>query len=327
MEIRKKLENWPSLVFLILALIPLAMLIFIVVNLVIKSQMAVSQIGFFGYGKLFSTEIAGVFSVVATGIDYWGLLPGIWGTILVVGVAMLIAVPVSLAIAVFASEFTLGILGKGIRSLLGILGGIPEIIYALFAVAFAQLFIIPKFCGTGIPGNQMPPAGMWWWKPGSLPFYTSTLLGGIMLALLITPFLAPLFDDAIRDVPHTLKEASLSLGATRWQTLRKVILPHAFPGIFSAASLGILKAMGEVVIVGAVVGFQTGIPNPLFDILKSTAPLTATGAGFAGGFSQSVNTPLRDSVSNFTGLLLIVIAFAVLILVTFLQSRFKRRYS
>ena len=173
----------------------------------------------------------------------------------------------------------------------------------------------------------MPPPGMTWWKPGILPYSNSTLLGGIMLSLLIIPFLAPLIDDAIKDVPHSLKEASMSLGASRWHTLKTVTLPYALSGITSACGLGILKAMGDVVIVGMVISFESSLPSPLFDILKSTATLTSTGAGFSGGFTQGAANPLRNSAANFTGLLLLVLAFIILALIPVLQKKFKKRYA
>jgi phosphate transport system permease protein len=320
----KKLKrlNGPSIVFLILALIPLAMLVFVIVNLFVQSMPAMTQIGFFGYGKLFSSEIE---NITLNGVEYYGLLPAIWGTVLVILVTMVIAFPVSLAIAIFANEFDLGFLGDILRSAIGIFAGIPAIIYALVAVVFARLFIIPKFCGVGYPGT-IPPPGMTWFYPGILPFNTSTLLGGIMLSFIIIPFLTPLLDDAIRDVPRSLKEASFALGANRWYTVRHVILPYASPGILSAGSLATLASMGDVVIVGMVIGFQSLLPDPLFDILKSTAPLTSTGAGFEGGFSQSQGTPLRAAAADFTGLLLLVIAFAFIVGVQLLQRRLRRRY-
>jgi phosphate transport system permease protein len=316
--------NAPKIIFLIIALIPMMMLAYIVVNIFINSIPAMTHIGFFGYGKLFSSEIAGVLTST-NGEEYYGLLPGIWGTALVVIVAMAIAFPVSMTIAIFANEFTLGILGKGIRAILGIFAGIPPIIYALVAGVFAKLIIIPKFCGAGYTGT-MPPPGMTWWYAGSFPFYTSTLLGGMMLSFLLVPFLSPLLDDALRGVPNPLKEASYSLGANRWYTLQHVILPYSSSEILSASSLAILKAMGDVVIVGMVIGFQSLLPYPLFDVLKSTAPLTSTGAGFAGGFSQGLSTPLRNSAANFTGLLLLVLAFAVLVIFQIIQRKLKRRF-
>jgi len=323
MQMIKKREKFPKIVFLILAMIPVCLLLCIVILLVVNSTLAINQLGLFGEGKLFSTQISGVFT---SGQGQYGLIPAIWGTLLIVVVSMGIAIPVSMAMAIFASEFKLGLLGQGMRTLLGILGGIPSIIFGLMSIVFAQLVIIPKFTGAGLSGNQMPPPGMYWWTPNSLPYLTSTLLGGFMLSMLIIPFLAPLLDDVIQNVPHSLKEASLALGAGRWHTLTNVTIPYSMAGIISASGLGTLKAMGDVVIVGMVVGFESSLPYPLFDILKSTAPLTSTGAGFSGGFSQGSFNPLRNSAANFTGLVLLVLAFGILGLVAYLQGRYKRKF-
>ena len=309
-------KGWPGIVFLLLGVIPLLILTFIIFILIINSKLAVSTVGL---GSLFSTQVSGVFS--ATNHNLYGLIPAIWGTILLLIVCMIIAIPVSLAMAVFASEFTLGFLGKGMRMILGILGGIPSVIYALMSVVFAQIFIIPKFCGTGIPADKLPV------PINTLPFNTSTLLGGIMLSMLIIPFLAPLYCDAIEDVPKSQKEASLGLGASRWYTLWNVTIPHALSGITSASTLGVLKAMGDVVIVGLVIGFGSSLPNPLFDIFKATPPLSSAGAGFMGGFTQSAASPLRNSVAYFTAFLLLFIAIIFLVLIPVFQKRFKRRFS
>ena len=134
-------------------------------------------------------------------------------------------------------------------------------------------------------------------------------------------------DDAIKNVPYSLKEASFSLGADRWHTLMNVTLPSAISGISSALMLGILTAMGESMIVAFAIGFKVGrIPNPLFDILKSTAPLTTAIVGFsAGGFSPSPDGPLLTSIGKFAGLILTLVAFIILGISTYLQSRFKKR--
>ncbi len=316
--IKSILKKWPKTIILVLASIPLAALLFIIINLIVNSLPAINAVGFKG---LFSTQISGVFT---TNQELYGIIPGIWGTVLVTFVSILIALPVSLAMAIFSSEFTLGFLGKGMRTLLGILGGIPYIIYALMGAVFVRAFILPKFADPGVQPGDLGEA---WLTRGAMPEINSTLLGGILLSLFIIPFLAPLFDDAIRSVPHQLKEASLSLGANRWETLIRVILPAASSGIISASSLGILKAMGDVVIVGLAIGFESGLPNPLFDILERVAPLTSTGAGFVGGFLLTAYKPIRTSAANFTGLVLLVMAFIVLVLIPVLQRRFKRRFS
>jgi ABC-type phosphate transport system permease subunit len=137
--------------------------------------------------------------------------------------------------------------------------------------------------------------------------------------------------DAIRNAQHSQKEASLALGATRWYTLRRVVLPAALPGLVSAVSLGMLKIIGDVVVVAWAVGYyHSGMPSPWWDALERVAPLSSTGAGFLGGLTirQGGHPPPTTgdaSVASFTGLLLVVIAFCILGLASALQRRLQRR--
>jgi phosphate transport system permease protein len=311
-----------KLLFFGLAIIPVVAFLLIIINLIANSVTALTGVGL---SKLFSTEFSGIYG---SGSSMFGLLPAIWGTFLVVLIAMSIAFPVSLALAVISSDISFGFLSQAIRVVIGILSGIPPIVYALMSTSVAAIFIIPKFCGAGIPPEQMPLPGMTWWSPSMLPFDRSTLLGGILLAMLIIPFITPLMDDAIKNVPHSLKEASFSLGAGQWHTLTNVTLPYAIAGISGAATLGALKAMGDVIIVGWVIGFESGLPNPLIDILEKTAPLTSTGAGLAGGFTGSgSHNPTQLSVANFTGLLLLILALAIIGLSSYLQKRLRKRFN
>jgi ABC-type phosphate transport system permease subunit len=127
-------------------------------------------------------------------------------------------------------------------------------------------------------------------------------------------------------VPGELKEASLALGASRWQTLTGVVLPFAMTGIMAAISLGALKGMGDVIIVGWCIGFESGLPTPLLDILQKTPPLTSTAAGLAGGFGgQGTAEGLRIPVAYFTGFLLLVVALAIQTIVHLLTNAYKRR--
>ncbi len=315
--------NWVKIILHPLALIPVIILLYIVIALVIESVPALTKIGL---GELFGSKFAGAFS---TGIPVFGLLPAIWGTIMLIFIAMSIAFTVSLAMSIMSSEFPLGFLGRGIRGLLGILSGIPPIIYALSSAVFAKLFIVPNFTGASIPREQFPPAGMTWWTPGTLPVEQSILLGGILLALLVIPFIAPLFDDSIRNVPRELKEASLALGANRWYTLMHVTLPYAVSGIIPATSLGILKAMGDVMIAVWAVGFiAPELPNPIWDVFERIAPLTALGVGLNGGWGQvKPGDTLSSSVAYFSGLLLLIAAFTILGLASFLQKKLKGRFA
>ncbi|MBT9166466.1 MAG: Phosphate transport system permease protein PstC [Chloroflexi bacterium] len=328
-----RIRSWPKVTSLIMAVIPVAVLAFIMVNLLVNSRLAIRDVGL---GEmLFSTEFSGVFEA---GRELYGLVPTLWGTFLAVVIAIAIALPVSLAMAVFSSEFPLGFLGRGMRGILGLLSGIPPIVYALASGVLVRVFMIPNFTGGFLfetlcavelglyPPEEFPP---WPWRPGGLPWGdpNSTLLGGIMLALLIIPFVAPLIHDAIENVPHGLKEASLALGANRWHTLIRVTLPLALSGIIAATALGALKAMGDVMIAGWVIGWAPGVmPVPLWDVLEASQPLTSTGAGLVG-LENPQSSGTEFSVANFTGLLLLVMAFAIMGLTTLLQRKFWKRFS
>ena len=321
----KERLTWQKALFFCLAFIPIIVIAIMLVLLVTNSMTAITHIGLFGKGELLSTEFSGKFT---SGLGYYGLFPALWGTFLVVLLALLIAVPVALSLAIIATDFSFGFISPIIRSVLGLLSGIPPVVYALTSTVIGAIFIIPKFCAPGIPSNQLPLPGMSWWTQAMLPFNHSTLLGGILLALLIIPFMAPLMEDAIKNVPHSLKEASFALGANRWHTLTTVTIPSALSGISAAITLGTLKAMGDVIIVAWVVGYESGLPNPLLDIFEPTAPLTSTAAGLAGGFTGTgVGGSVQASVANFSGLILLVVAFVILGLSAYLQRKLRRKYS
>lgn len=306
--------------FFILAIIPVVALVLITINLIIGSIPAIKTLG----PRLFSgTFILSTEPATSTTRDLnYGIVPALWGTFLVVLLSMLIATPASMAIAIFCNDFSKGFVSSAIRSVLGVLSGIPPIIYAFMGSIFFLTFFWAKFAGKGLPLEMLPP-------PNQLPSDAScTLLGGLMLALLIIPFMSPLLDDAMQNVPSSLKEASFSLGANRWHTLTSVTFPYALPGIAHALILGMLTALGETIIVAYTIGFVAAkLPVPLFDVLKRVAPLTSTIAVLStGGFSgMQLIGPIGHSVANFIGLLLLVIAFAILGLSDYLQRRLKRK--
>ncbi|MCL0095800.1 ABC transporter permease subunit [Dehalococcoidia bacterium] len=193
--------------------------------------------------------------------------------------------------------------------------------------------MIPKFCSgvrtLGQRENLLAELGICLEDFPGLPWHlggpNSILLGGFVLALLVIPFMAPFIDDALRNVPFELKEASLSLGANRWHTLKKVTLPLALPGIISATAVGALKATGDVMIALLVIGRAVpGLPTPLWDVLEVSAPLTSIGPTLV----RRGDVPVAHApVAHFAGLLLLVIAFAIMGVATLLQRRLRRRYS
>lgn len=315
---------WPRSGFLFLGIVPVLFFVFLAGTLLRESMPAVRQLGL---GHLFSTQYSGRYGA---GLDLYGLLPPLWGTVLVTVVATALAFPVSLAMALLANEFPLGVVSRSLSVVLGILGGIPPVVYALMGAVLVRTFIVPKLCAPDLPTEVaaslpgLPP-----WNAGLLPnsMPNSLLLAAMLLALWIIPFMAPLVLDAIRSVPLSLREGSLALGANRWHTVRHVVLPVALPGILAVLALGMLKCAGDVVIVSFVVGYEGSLPTPLWDVLERVPVLTATGAGLQGGLGGGAEgrSLIDSSVASFAALLLLVIAAGMMTLTAQLERTMRRR--
>jgi phosphate transport system permease protein len=214
---------------------------------------------------------------------------------------------------------------------MAVFSGIPPIVFSLLSIFIMQIFINPKLCGAGFPLDYlMSLPGI---PPGNRlgPAEKSTILGAIILALLVIPFMTPLIMDAIRNVSFGLKEGSYGLGANRWYTLTHITLPAAASGILTALSIGILKTIGDVVISAWTIGYgMNGMPNPLFDIFEPIAPLTSTGASLMNGLTYTGGTVIeigQRSAAFFAALLLMVFAFAILGIISLAKHFFNRRFS
>lgn len=339
-----KTRNWPYAVSLALALIPVLMFAGMVLMLVVSSLPALVSPGL---AAIFSDRFSSAFSLGGNKGEF-GLIPAIWGTIQITTIAIGLALPVSLAMAIIATEFPMGPIGRVLRPLLGVLSGVPPIVYAVAGAVFVTIFMAPKFAGSanvnsfdpahlGVAPESWPPPGVPWsvtafpWPPnvGGIP--NSTLLGGILIALLVIPFMTPLIFDAMRNIPNAAKEASFALGANRAYTLRRVILPLAMPGIVAAVTLATLKALGDVLIVALAVGWQAEtIPNPIVDVLERTSSLAAEGANLLGNLQSGAGASCAPdspacAVGYFSALLLLVVAAAVVVAAHILEARLRRR--
>jgi phosphate transport system permease protein len=296
-----------------------------------------------GLAALFDTRFVGVWSAEGAVAPAWGLLPALFGTVEITAIALLIALPVALALAIVTTEFATAPVGRVLRPLLGLLSGIPPIVYAISMLVFVQAFMIPKFAANatnstfsaasiGANPATWPPSGVPF-NAGSYPWdltgdTNSSLLAGILVALLLIPFITPMIADAIRNVPSSAREASLALGANRSYTLRKAILPRAAPAIMSAVMLGTLKAVGDVVIVSIVAGTEAdGIPSPLLDIFEHTPGLAAQGANLISPFKTpgAQYSPVSGSVGFLCALVLLVLAALMILLMGYLRERWHRR--
>jgi ABC-type phosphate transport system permease subunit len=255
-------------------------------------------------------------------VSPYGLRGALWGTILVAGEALALGLPVALSMAIVRREFEVPFLSSALGAIIGTFAGIPPVIYAVMSVVVLDGFVRPKFAAADLinaPLVQTAILGIPSLTSYSMPsgYPNSTFLAGLLLAFLIVPFMAPLLEDALRAVPSELKQGSYALGATRWYTLCRVVLPAALPGIVSAATLGALLAVGEVVIPYFAVGGATvsiHVPSPFWDVFQRTPPLTATGGSLMGGIGGEVEG-LRDidvSIAYVSGVALLLLAFAIM---------------
>jgi phosphate transport system permease protein len=184
----------------------------------------------------------------------WGVLPLISGTLLVAGIAMIVAVPLGLLAAILLAEYA----GRRVRSfvkpILETIAGVPTIVLGFFAVNFLAPEILQPLLGKENIG------------------LFSALSGGIVVGLLITPLIASISEDAIRAVPAGMREGSYAMGATQFETIRKVVIPAALSGIMASVILAMSRAIGETMAVVLAVGTQ---PQLTFDPTESVQTMTA----------------------------------------------------
>jgi phosphate transport system permease protein len=276
----------------------------------------------------------------------YSIFPALWGTVLTTLIAAAVALPVSLVMAIVAVDFPMGPIGRVIRPIVGILSGIPPIVYAVSVPGFVVAFMIPKFAGNldfsgfqnggaaaiGANPATWPPSDVPY-SPGGFPWDlagpNSVLLGGVLVGLFLIPFLAPIFVDALANVPRLAREGSLALGANYTYTLRRVVLPRALPAIASGATFGVLKAMGDSVIVIFAIGYAATMPNPPFDVLERAAPVGAWASGLLGSFDVLGATclPQACAVGYTSTLSLLLVAAVVVVTMTYLRGRGRRRAS
>ncbi len=244
----------------------------------------------------------------------FGFFPFIMGTLWVTAVAMIMAVPASLLTAIYLSEYAPTRLRTLVNPLIDLLAGIPSVVYGVWGMLTVVPFV----------GQHVAPVLNRWL--GVLPLFRNdnptgygVLAGGVVLAVMVFPIIIAVAQDVIRAVPQGLREASLALGATRWQTVRSVVLRRAWAGVMAAVVLGFSRAFGETMAVLMVVGNVPQVPHSLFD---PAYPLTAL---IANNYGEMMSIPLYDAalLGGALILLLIVLAFnlaARLVLVRLVRS-------
>jgi phosphate transport system permease protein len=288
------------------ALSVLAILSGVIIALVIGAAPALRQ---FGFGFVASERWNPV-------TETFGALAPIYGTLMTSLIAMLIAVPLGLLIAMFLTELCPQSLRRPIGICIELLAGIPSIIYGIWGLfvfaPFLQQTLQPFLIDTlGV----VPLIGQLFAGP---PYGIGVLTAGLILAIMVLPFITSISRDVFEAVPPVLKEAAYGLGCTTWEVARYVVLPYTRVGVIGGVMLGLGRALGETMAVTFVIGNAHRISASIL------APGTTISATIANEFTEAVGD-LYTSALIALGLILFMITFVVLAAARYLLLRVERR--
>jgi phosphate transport system permease protein len=233
----------------------------------------------------------------------FGLFPFIVGTLWVTTVAMIVAVPPSLLTAIYLAEYARPKTRLMINPFIELLAGIPSVVYGVWGM----LTVVPFIEKTVAPVLSRWLGFISLFRADNPTGY-GVLAGGIVLAVMVFPIIIAVAEDVIRAVPRGLREASLALGATRWQTIKHVVLRQSLSGVVAAIVLGFSRAFGETMAVLMVVGNVPQVPHSIFD---AAYPLTTL---IANNYGEMMSIPLYDAALLGAALilLLLVLVFNVI---------------
>jgi phosphate transport system permease protein len=235
--------------------------------------------------------------------DRYGAAIAIVGTLVTSVIALLLAFPLSFGIALFLTEICPGWLKRPLGTAIELLAGVPSIIYGMWG-----LFVFAPFCSTHIQPllaatiGKLPLVGVLFRGPA---MGIGMLTAGLILAIMIIPFIASVMRDVFEVVPAVLKESAYALGCTKWEVVRKVVLPYTRIGVVGGVMLGLGRALGETMAITFVIGNAQNLSWSLF------APGNSIASTLANEFAEA-DTVLHVSSLYALGLILFLITFIVL---------------
>ena len=241
---RKTRDRIVELVLLCSALIAVFTTVAIVLVLLVESA------GFFKHVSIVDFLTDTMWTPLFADAHY-GILPLVAGTVTTTMVALLVAVPLGTTIAIYLSEFAPHHVRETVKPVLELLGAVPTVVYGYFALTMVTPVL--QWFMPDLPGFNM-------------------LSAGLVIGLMIVPYVSSVSEDAMRAVPRYMREGSYAMGATRLQTALRVVVPGAFSGLAAAFILGISRAVGETMVVAIAAGMQ---PNFTFDPRQPAATITA----------------------------------------------------
>jgi phosphate transport system permease protein len=290
--------------FLASSSVPLALVLVVLATLVVKSWPILTS-------KPLLELLTGVTWRPLQG--EFGFSPFITGTVWVTVTALLISVPPCILTALYLSEYAGQAINNITKPLLDVLAAIPSVVYGVWGL----VAIVPWVQNQIAPGLSR--------ILGFIPIFEnnnptgfSILSGALVLAVMIAPFIIAVTYEVLRSVPDGYRQASLALGATRWQTIRVAIIPQVLPGLFAAVVLGASRAFGETIAVLMVVGNVVQVPGSIFD---AGYPLPAL---IANNYGEMLSIPMYDSALMTAALILLVMVMVFNIGSQMILRRFMR---
>ena len=237
-------ERFIETILFMMAFTSVAITLSIVVMLVKESLVFFQQVPLWDF--LTDTQWTPLFDDA-----HYGILPLISGTVVSSAVALIVAIPLGTIIAIYLSEFAPFAVREVAKPFLELLGGVPTVVYGYFALLFVTPLLQKIF--PELPGFSL-------------------LSAGLVMGIMIIPYVSSLAEDAMRAVPMHLREGSYAMGATRFQSAIRVVIPAAFSGIAASYILGISRAVGETMVVAVAAGMQ---PNLTWNPMEPAATITA----------------------------------------------------
>jgi phosphate transport system permease protein len=289
------------------ALLVLVLLGGIILSLIVGAWPAIAQ---YGFGFLTTSRWA-----PSADPPVLGALGPVYGTILTSVLAMVIAIPVGLGIAIFLTELCPLWLRRPIGMAVELLAGIPSIIYGMwgffvlgpFLANTLQPALINLFDGVPVLGSIF----------GGPPSYLSLFNASLILAIMVLPFITAISRDVFATVPPVLKEAAYGVGCTTWEVVRNVVIPYTRVGVIGGIMLALGRALGETMAVTFIIGNSFRISSSIF------APGTTISAAIASEFAESDG--LHQSSLMLLGLLLFVLTFFVLAAARLMLMRLQKK--
>jgi phosphate transport system permease protein len=220
----------------------------------------------------------------APSAEVFGSLPFVYGTVVTAVIALVLAVPLSIGLALFLSDIAPHRLRRPVGSLIDLLAAVPSVVYGLWGVIVFAPWIAGVYNRISDITSPIPVLSTLFRGPST---GRSLFTAGIILALMVTPIITSVTREVFDTVPAMAKEAAYALGSTRWEMIRAAVFPHSRPGMVGAVMLGLGRAMGETIAAALVIGSSPRISAALFGSGDSMAAVIANEFGESGGIHRA----------------------------------------